>query len=109
VVAFQCRDAARERARPALKACRAQFRACAEACPPPNPPSEAIDPFQCKRDAKAAYRACRATCVEDFQFQKDVCATVTTPASSNAARSVTTAGSRSRTPRRRHRAVQRRP
>src|SRR5262245_47282006 len=65
VVAFQCRDAARERARPALRTCRAQFRACAQACPPPSPPSEVTDPAQCKRDAKAAYRGCRAACVED--------------------------------------------
>jgi hypothetical protein len=71
VVAFQCRDRARERARPALKACRAGFRACARACPPGAGPIE--NPAQCKRDAKAAYRACRATCLEEFQFQRDAC------------------------------------
>src|SRR5262245_18503682 len=68
VASFQCRDSAREHAGPALRTCRAQFRACAQACPPPSPPSAAIDPAQCKRDAKVAYRACRAMCVEDFQF-----------------------------------------
>ena len=33
VVAFQCRDQAREDAKPRLEACRAGFTACAEACP----------------------------------------------------------------------------
>jgi hypothetical protein len=73
VVAFQCRDTAREAARPALKACAKQFKLCGKACPPPDPPSEAVDPAACKREAKTAYKTCRATCREDFQFQKDVC------------------------------------
>jgi hypothetical protein len=34
VVAFQCRDQAREDAKPQFEACRAGFKACAEACPP---------------------------------------------------------------------------
>jgi hypothetical protein len=33
VVAFQCRDQAREDARPSFESCRAGFKACAEACP----------------------------------------------------------------------------
>ena len=33
VVAFQCRDQAREDAKPSFEACRAGFQACAEACP----------------------------------------------------------------------------
>ncbi len=35
VVAFQCRDQARENAKPGFAACRADFRACVQACPPP--------------------------------------------------------------------------
>jgi hypothetical protein len=73
VVAFQCRDGAREEARPALTLCAKQFKVCAKACPPPDPPSEAVDPVECKRTAKTIYKECRATCREDFQFQKDVC------------------------------------
>lgn len=34
VVAFQCRDQAREDARPGLQACRAAFKTCVTACPP---------------------------------------------------------------------------
>jgi hypothetical protein len=36
VDAFACRDAAREAARPGLRACRQDFVTCAEACPPPG-------------------------------------------------------------------------
>ena len=71
VVAFQCRDRARERARPGLKGCRAGFRACTGVCPPGSGTVE--NPAQCKKEAKAAYRVCRAACVEDFQFQRDAC------------------------------------
>jgi hypothetical protein len=73
VVGFQCRDAAREAARPALDACRIAFRGCARACPPPNPPSEAADPVQCRREAKIAHKTCKTTAREEFQFQKDAC------------------------------------
>lgn len=73
VVGFQCRDTAREAARPALEACRVAFGTCARACPPPDPPSEVIDRAQCRRDAKVAYKTCKVTCREDFQFQKDTC------------------------------------
>jgi hypothetical protein len=71
VAAFQCRDRARERARPGLKACHAGFRACTNACQPGD--GEVTDAAQCKRDAGGAYRTCRATCTEDFQFQRDAC------------------------------------
>ena len=73
VVGFQCRDAAREAARPALDACRGGFGDCAHACPPPDPASEVQNPAQCRRDAKGAYKTCKADCRESFQFQKDVC------------------------------------
>lgn len=72
VVAFQCRDGEREIHKPALKLCRSEFKACARACPPADPPSSA-DPVQCKIDAKNAYLTCKAGCIEDRQFAKDVC------------------------------------
>jgi hypothetical protein len=71
VVAFQCRDAARERWRPELQVCRAEFRACAKACP--EVPGNNIDPVQCRIDAKAAYKQCKADCREQLQTQKDLC------------------------------------
>src|SRR5262249_44965784 len=37
IAGFQCRDQAREDNRPALVACRSQFRMCATACPPIDP------------------------------------------------------------------------
>jgi hypothetical protein len=73
VIGFQCRRAARTTARPALNLCRDAFRTCAKACPPPDDPSEVIDPAQCKVDAKLAYRTCKEGCREALQFQKDVC------------------------------------
>jgi len=72
VVAFQCRDSAREAAYGALKLCRSAFKTCARACPPADPPSS-VDPAQCKADAKAAYAACKEACREDFQLAKDIC------------------------------------
>ena len=38
VVAFVCRDGAREIARPQLQACRLSFRGCVQICPAPAPP-----------------------------------------------------------------------
>jgi hypothetical protein len=73
VIAFQCRDAAREAARPALVTCRRQFRACAHGCPPANPPVTPTDKRQCRADAKVARDACKAGCKEEFQFLKDAC------------------------------------
>ncbi len=72
VVAFQCRDAAREAGIPLLKLCRSDFRACAKACGPPDP----LDPInvrQCRLDAALAHKACKAVCIEDFQLGKDCC------------------------------------
>ena len=72
VVAFECRDTARENAKGPLKACRAAFVTCAKACPPSEsgPPP---DPAQCKIDAKTQYKADKTECVEDYQVQKDAC------------------------------------
>lgn len=72
VIAFQCRDQAREQARPGLEQCRDDFKTCAKACPGAGPEA-VVDRAQCRRDAKAAFLDCRATCKEDFQVAKDVC------------------------------------
>jgi hypothetical protein len=72
VVAFQCRDNAREQAHPGLEQCRANFRDCARACPAAGP-GEVVDTGQCRRDAKAAFGDCRDGCKEDFQTAKDTC------------------------------------
>jgi hypothetical protein len=72
VVAFQCRDSAREAAHGALKLCRSAFKTCANACPPADPPSS-VDPVQCKADAKDAYALCKDACREDCQLAKDIC------------------------------------
>lgn len=72
IASFQCRDQAREDAKPGLLACRAGFRSCAKACPPAANGAPA-DPKQCKREAAQAYRAALATCREDFQIGKDAC------------------------------------
>jgi hypothetical protein len=73
VIAFQCRDAAREVAKPLLRACRRTFRACARACAPAEPPIPSSEVRQCKVDAAAAHLACKAECREDFQVAKDAC------------------------------------
>jgi hypothetical protein len=73
VVAFQCRDDARERAKRALKACRRAFRACAQACPPADPNAPPIDVLGCKNAARDDFNTCRANCLEDFQVAKDAC------------------------------------
>ena len=70
VVAFQCRDSAREQFGPALKQCRRDFRVCARACGPPDVP---VDAAQCKQTAKDNFRTCRANCREDFQVAVDAC------------------------------------
>ena len=71
VVAFQCRDQARENAKKPLKACRAAFRSCAAQCGPPAPGDGSAK--QCKADALAAYKSCGADCREGFQVEKDAC------------------------------------
>ena len=72
VVAFQCRDDAREQFGPALKRCRRQFRVCARACGPPEQPDPAAV-AQCKDTAKQSFRTCNANCLEDFQVAVDAC------------------------------------
>jgi hypothetical protein len=42
VVAFQCRDDARDAAKPGFASCRAGFKSCVQACPPPASPSGAF-------------------------------------------------------------------
>jgi hypothetical protein len=37
VVAFQCRDDARDAAKPGFAACRAGFKSCVQGCPPASP------------------------------------------------------------------------
>jgi hypothetical protein len=72
VVAFACRDTARENAKDALKVCRKEFRTCARACAKNDPP-QVGDVKQCKLDAVAAYKACKGECREEFQVAKDGC------------------------------------
>ena len=72
IVAFQCRDDAREQFGPALKGCRRQFRACARACGPPEQP-DPVAVAQCKDTAKQNFRTCNANCLEDFQVAVDAC------------------------------------
>ncbi len=73
VVAFECRDTVKEVARPALRICRSTFKACAKACGPVDPLDPPVDPRQCRSDAKVAFEAAKAVCVEDFQIAKDAC------------------------------------
>ena len=72
VEAFQCRDPVRELAKPLLKQCRKDFRACAMACPAPNPPTS-VNPAQCLIAAKNAVIACLLDCREDLQLGRDIC------------------------------------
>jgi len=72
VIAFQCRDSAREAGKPLLNQCRKAFRTCAQACPPAGPSGPA-DVNQCKMDARDAKKICKAGCIEDFQVAKDAC------------------------------------
>lgn len=73
VHAFECRDSARELARPLLKQCRKDFRNCAKACPAPDPATPVQDPKQCIGDAKKAANTCFAGCKEALQVAKDDC------------------------------------
>lgn len=73
VAAYGCRRSARIAARPALELCQSAFRTCAKACPPPDEPSEVVDPLACKLAAKDTANACKAACREDRQVQKDLC------------------------------------
>ena len=73
VQAFQCRDAAREKARPGIVACRHGFKVCVRTnCPPTSAP----DPSgvkACKQDARDLRDICVADCVEGRQNGKDLC------------------------------------
>jgi hypothetical protein len=71
--AFECRDAARELARPLIKQCRKDFRNCAKACPPANPADPPANPKGCMLDANTVAKACNVTCKEEFQIAKDDC------------------------------------
>lgn len=75
VVGFQCRDGARETAKPALRVCRTTFKSCARACGPADPldPLDPVNMKQCRLDAKVAFAAAKANCREEFQFSKDAC------------------------------------
>jgi hypothetical protein len=70
IAAFQCRDQAREDAKPLLKQCRKDFRTCAQSCGPPVQPQ---DPAACIVAAKDAARTCAAGCKEAYQAAKDDC------------------------------------
>jgi hypothetical protein len=72
VIGFQCRDSAREQAKPALKQCRRDFLVCAVACAPASP-TLPTGRKQCRIDAKTTFVACKMGCVEDFQIAKDAC------------------------------------
>jgi len=73
VDAFECRDSARELARPLLKRCRKDFRTCAKQCPPADPSDTPVDPKACVAQAVTDAKTCAATCREDFQVAKDDC------------------------------------
>jgi len=73
LVAFICRDNAREAARPALKACRADFKDCVRASCPPDAPVDREAAKQCKRDAKDIYKDCRQNCRDELQLARDAC------------------------------------
>ena len=72
VIAFQCRDAAREAALSPLRTCRKDFKTCANACAKPVPEVPA-DTKQCKIDAQDGWALDKAACVEDHQLAKDIC------------------------------------
>ena len=70
IAAFQCRDQAREDAKPLLKQCRKTFRTCAQSCGPAVQPE---DPAACIGAAKVAAATCAAGCKEAYQTAKDDC------------------------------------
>jgi hypothetical protein len=70
VAAFMCRDDARDTRTDALLLCRTDFRTCAKACGPADPP---VDSAACKKAAVAGLKVCKASAREDFQLNKDVC------------------------------------
>lgn len=72
VVAFQCRDDAREVARPGLRQCKRLSRYCARSCQRNEVPDRAAV-LLCKDEAKQALLDCKAGCKEDLQVAKDAC------------------------------------
>jgi len=73
VVAFQCRDSAREQVKPDLKLCRVAFKDCVRTnCPPTSVP-DPVARRACKVDAKDVYVECRLDCQEAKQLAKDTC------------------------------------
>ena len=73
VVAFICRDGAREIARPGLKTCRRAFRICVSTECPPDAPVDRATARACKNDAKHIYEGCVMDCREEYQLAKDTC------------------------------------
>ena len=73
VAAFQCRQAARKAAKPAVVACRTGFRACVQACPAPAMGDPVVDKVACKLQARTDYLQCKKDSREAFQVQKDLC------------------------------------
>ena len=72
VEAFQCRDDAREAARPGLRQCKRLSRYCVRSCTP-NTERDPDAIAACKDDAKLALLDCKAACREDLQVAKDAC------------------------------------
>ncbi len=73
VVAFTCRRAARQVAKPLLKVCRSAFKLCVRTnCPPSSSPDPAFV-FVCKQEANEVRVDCIAACVEARQLAKDTC------------------------------------
>lgn len=73
VVAFVCRKAARQGAKPGIKTCRAGFKSCVNTNCPASGPTDPAAVRACKADAMDIADACVADCVENRQLDKDTC------------------------------------
>lgn len=73
VEAFECRDEAREAARPGLKTCKRAFRRCIREQCPPDAPVDRDAFLACRADAKDLQKRCKGSCREAFQLAKDTC------------------------------------
>jgi hypothetical protein len=73
IVAFMCRDEAREAVGPELRACRRAFKRCIWTNCPPDVPVDPHTAKACKDDAKDIYKACGQDCREGYQLAKDTC------------------------------------
>ncbi|MHC1743341.1 MAG: hypothetical protein AB9873_09960 [Syntrophobacteraceae bacterium] len=72
VLAFQCRDEAREATAATLRQCRVSFKACARVCPPVA--QKAANPVRaCVDLAKSASLLCTGGCSEERQVAGDAC------------------------------------